>query len=597
MGLCPSNLDTTGTPRLIQNQCLVMPLLTPQYFKYEVCQWPIVDGISVVFNTNTYPYIVPYDFKSKFYRPSELRASLDTSCKDLNGKFPGCSTTDGCNWDYQTIGRQDGNVWRDCGIPRTDLDFLGFCDGARCCYYDASYCYRTDFDETYKNACINKTLETDFGLSKSVWINDAFWLHTSTSITSVSDGKVNFAGSSQSFNPYQIYCDPTWCATSPAADAVHFLECENSQTVIGGATRHAALAPTGICRDWYLASTAGQFDFQFGLHNWGLIDTMIEQYCKNTPYSVDSYSCNCVGGQPDRLVLPNSNYFTSCSAIGIGTDCPAGVAPVRAALSQTGAPQLISNPLCANITCRNAITIQDTFATRNIHQSFVPCPQNSCYLTILGTTFTANNIENTSVYVGNVSQFCENRSVSATAPQFTVQDFPTVWFWSNARQTVTNPAQVARARLTNISSASNDMQYSVSYDALPFWLTYQGAPLEGTLSPGNLVEFTLVQNATSAPLSGSFGFTFSALNGAQTFSSQVLQLDVAVISIDKAQPVAPPAGDDTNPNDIPLIVSKKLSPGAIALILLAVMFIIMSLTLFLQGTYIQNTAFMNMKPV
>jgi hypothetical protein len=135
----------------------------------------------------------------------------------------------------------------------------------------------------------------------------------------------------------------------------------------------------------------------------------------------------------------------------------------------------------------------------------------------------------------------------------------------------------------------------VSFDPLPSWLSYQGAPLSGTLGNGKTRGFELIQKATYAPLSSQIGFTFSALTGTGgTFSKQIFQLQVAVVPTDKLQPVGPSPGPDTDPSDFPLLVSNKLSPGGIALLLLSLLFIIISFVLYMQGTLIQNLAFRNM---
>jgi hypothetical protein len=186
--------------------------------------------------------------------------------------------------------------------------------------------------------------------------------------------------------------------------------------------------------------------------------------------------------------------------------------------------------------------------------------------------------------------------VTGNAPKYTVQEFPTVWFWSSLKQEVLNPAQTARIDLTNISpGGSQIMQYSVTYGTLPDWLYYEGAPLYGTLGVGNVAGFSLRQRATFAPQSDLIPFTFTALNGSSTFSQQIVQLQVAVIATDKAQPVGPNPGSDTNPSDAPLLISSKLSPGGIALLLLSLLFLILSFVLYMQGVSIQNLAFRNIK--
>jgi hypothetical protein len=266
------------------------------------------------------------------------------------------------------------------------------------------------------------------------------------------------------------------------------------------------------------------------------------------------------------------------------------VAPVRAAIAGDP-PQLLANALCANALCLEAVQGLGGFATRNIYQQRVACPTQSCFLTILGTTFSANDVVASNIYLGAVDQFCSAKSITGSAPKYTVQDFPTVWFWSNLSQEVLNPAQTALINLTNVSPDGTDLHYSVTHDSLPDWLKYEGADLSGVLAPGLVAGFTLIQNAQFAPQSDSIAFTFSALNGTtSTFSKQVINLDVAVISIDKAQPVGPNPGPDTNPQDIPLLISNKLSPGGIALLLLSLIFVIVSFLLFYQGTNIQNTA-------
>ena len=583
-----SNNKTASTPEQIQYACVVAPSRPPrQDFTDQFCNFPNVVK-PYEFDTTTVPFRVPFDFLANNYLynaddPNQIFPFLNKNCNLLNGTFPGCTQNGTCEWAYETLGYADiNNLWRDCGVPATKLNALFQCpSGApRCCNYDAVYCQRTAFDETYKEACFRGTLESEFGLSLT-WIVDNFWLHSTTSLVDFSAGSfMNHPITSKSFNPYQIYCDPSWCAGNPSADATNFLDCQFSQTTVSGEIRHAALVG-GQCAEWYSNSS----DYIYGRHNWTLIDTMIENYCRATSYSIDSFSCACVGGQPGFPSNPLRNYYTSCSQYGFTCD----VAPVVATTGNP--PQILESPLCANIDCIRGMA-GEVFATRNIRQQFASCPTQSCFLINLGTTFSGNDITSSSVYIAGTSQLCTDKSISATAPDYTVRNFPTVWFWTNVGKSVTNPAQTALFNLTNVSPVVQ-MNYSVTHDTLPSWLTYQGAPLSGTIDSGASVEFQLTQNATSAPLSGSIFFTVSSLKPGGTFSSKIVPLNVAVIPIDKLQPLPPSPGSDTNPNDIPLLVNTQLSPGGISLILLALLFLAMTVFLFYYGAKIQSISFSN----
>lgn len=590
--------------------------------------FPVVGGQSVVFTSTEAPFRVALDERAA-YQIAELydfpEAGLQRNCNLLlNGFYPGCSKTSGagaCDWKDVIVGKDvgGGNVfnayksYESCGGYIALLEKGGIVDQGASkgykeddvtwCNVAASFCLRLAFDQTYKASCCKQTLVQDFSLSDAVWTTNTFFAEPSMRLADLNPNTPAFALplSSNSYNPYQLFCDPQWCPNGPACDTIFYESCLWSTTTIGTSTVHACVAPSGQCRDWYSASTLSPTPgtaLTLGNHNWLLIDTLIKNYCLSSASALgDTTSCACVGTANRSIENPGSIvYYTSCSSIGIGTNCPESVVPVAPIdgfpqpATLTGTPRILTDPVCSNIDCLASRLDGTRFLTSGALQRALACPQHVCLLAVMNSTFSFANIGTGTRFIGELSQFCVNQSFSVDAPTFRVIEAPTLWFWSNVGQSITNPNLTSILRIENVSAnPDTNMNWSISWNGaptggLPPWLEFQGTTSGQGVFAGNAatVQFTLGE-VTKAPLYHDLDLNvFMIGQGGITLSQQSVTLNFAVIDIDK--PNTPlPSGDDTDPNGVPLRVQEQLSPGGWALLALSVLLLVIAFFAFVQG--------------
>lgn len=581
--------------------------------------FPVVDGQTVSYNANDPPFRVALDEKAWQVTPGALGPSgefivgglpfgfLDLNCNGLlNGSFPGCSKTAGggaCNWKTVISGQTESNRGEDnCGGAFAVTYGPSFNQKTRYCLLAASFCARTAFDFTYKPACCRQTLETEFSLSRTIWVTDTFWKHPTIRLgTSAADEAFLLPVQSQSFNPYELYCDPTWCPTSPACDATFFDLCQYSTTTVGGNTIHACLAADGECRRWFSNSTlfpTPETALLVGSHNWLLLDRMMENYCLNSATANgDTTSCACIGNGKASINNPGeTQYYVSCSTLAIATNCPNGVVPVvpvdgsPAPVPLPGAPRILTDPVCSNIDCLASKADGSRFLTSGALQRALACPEQVCLLANMNSTFNIGNIGTGTRLISNATQFCSNNSFSSNAPSFRLVSAPTIWFYTNVGESITNDNQVSILRIENVSNeASTNMNWSISWagaptGGLPSWIQFQGLTSGNDLFPGKAasVQWSLGP-VNETPAYFDLSLTVFALGSAgTTFSSQDLLLNFAIVDIDKKQPTAPSGADDA-PNGLLLDVREKYSPGAIATLALVILLVVVAFVLLFQA--------------
>ena len=571
--------------------------------------FPTILGRSVQYSADDPPFRIVLDEKAAQYVGNQVSNipnpidDLAVNCNEsLNGFFPGCSRTTGggaCNWQPVVIGEKTGvNSFDSCGgTVQLDLAFLR----VRCAIA-ASFCLRTAFDYTYKPSCCKQTLIQDFSLSSSVtWVTDTLFKNPTTRVGSV-DPSEQFIQPlrSQSFNPYEMYCDPQWCPNSPSCDPVFVDLCAYSTTTVGTSTVHACLAATGACRQWYSASTlfpTPETALLVGSHNWLLLDRLMKNYCLNSASALgDTISCGCIGYGVASIDKPGDTvYYASCSTLGIGTNCPEGIVPVVPVdgpplVTLSGTPRVLTDPVCSNLECLSARADGSRFLTSGALQRALACPSQVCLLANMNSTFNFGNIGTGTRYISNVNQFCNGTSFSSNAPSFRVVTAPTIWFYSNVGQSVTNPNQTSILRIENVSNDANtQMNWSVSWagaptGGLPSWLQFQGTTSGNGVFPGQAtsVQWSLGP-VTESPAYFNLSLSVFLLGTASTtFSRQDLNVNFAIIDIDKPN-TALPSGDDTDPNGIPLLVREKYSPGAIAMVLLIALLVFVAAGLLFQS--------------
>jgi hypothetical protein len=629
--LCPTFTPTVSSSTRIPLQCFDTPINAEaqqaliNYSKQnQICgesgSFPTIGGKTVNYNVYDYPLQVALDERSVAHAYTFLGDLTDVStvvsqeCNSLltNNLFPGCSRTTGasgaCEWKPVVVGQRVGtNNFESCG--GTYSEQIGpFSIDKNMCDIAGSFCQRVAFDKTYQEACCRKRLETDFGLSQTVWIKDIFWRYPNTPIPNVNNPSTFFTTSitSASYNPYQIYCDPQWCANSPTCDTTFFNLCKWSTTTNDDGVIHACLAGKGECYNWYNRSTnypSGQTALINGVHSWLLIDTMIKDYCLNsttvvngTVTTTDTQSCACVGTGNTQVNKPSTIiYFTSCSEIGI--TCDQNVVPVVPVSSApdtpfTTAPQVLNDVICSNLACLDARQNRTTsFLTSGIQERALACPEQVCILANLNSTFSAGDIGTGTRYIFDQGQFCFGYSFSENATTYQVVEFPTIWFFSNVQNTVTNPNLTSILRLRNVSTESNNiMTWSVSYNVtLPPFIVQQGTNYGTGVLPGKEASMEWVLGSvTTHPAYFNLPLAITMLDQNNNPTSiQSLTLNFAITDIDK--PNAPsPSGNDFNPNDLPLNVREVLSPGGIALIAFAVLMFILFFALVLRAIQTRN---------
>jgi hypothetical protein len=432
-------------------------------------------------------------------------------------------------------------------------------------------------------------------------LTDTFWKDKTIRLgTTIVSDEFILPVASRSYNPYELYCDPTWCPASPACDNVYFDECQYSTTTVGTSTIHACLASEGSCRQWFSASTlfpTPATALTVGSHNWLLIDRMMENYCLNSATAVgDTTSCACIGNGKATIQRPGDTlYYVSCSDIGIATDCPEGVVPVVAvpgtpSAPLEGAPRILVDPVCANIECLAARADGSRFLTSGALQRALACPDQICLLANMNSTFNFGNIGTGTVLISNAGQFCQGTSFTTNAPSFRIVTAPTIWFYTNVGESITNANQVSILRIENVSNDENtNMNWSVSWNGaptggLPSWINFQGVTSGEGVFPGQATSIQWgLGTVTTTPDYFDLSLTVFMLgNGGVTFSQQDVLLNFAIVDIDKKEPTAP-SGDDTAPNDLRLTIREKLSPGGIATVGLVVLLILVTLALLFQA--------------
>lgn len=627
--LCPSTrTDQIITSNVIPLQCYNAGNLlfnNPQqalinYAKQvQICPtagFPVIDGKSVNYNPSTYPFTVPFDEKS--YLPNfdyltilNPAGSVNQDCNlGLNGVFPGCSKTTGsaaCDWKPVVL----GSLQKTDAITVYEQYKYNSCGGAYTspgiffddqCWIAGSFCQRTAFDQTYKKSCCRQQIQTDFGLSQTVWIEDKFWNVPNVLLGNAFDS-VNFPlqRTSQSFNPYEIYCDPQWCKTSPTCDDVFYDLCRWSTTTNTNGVIHACLAGEGECYEWYNRATNypdGTTALISGVHNWLLIDNMVKDYCLysstkiiGTVTTTDTQSCACVGTGYNSLNQPSGIiYYTSCSEIGITcTQDVVPVVPVNNAPGETftGSPQILTDIVCSNLACLNARTNRTTsFLTSGYLERALACPEQTCILANLNSTFSAGDIGTGTRYIFEQQQFCYGNSFSDNATTYQVFEAPTMWFFSNVQNTITNPNQTSILRIRNVSENGNNiMTWSVSYNVtLPPWIVQQGINYGSGVLPGKEASVQwILGTVTTTPQFFNLPIALTMLDQNNNPTSvQSITLNFAITDIDK--PLAPsPSGNDTDPNGIPLQIQGSFSAGAYALLIFTIVMIILFFILIFRG--------------
>jgi hypothetical protein len=222
----------------------------------------------------------------------------------------------------------------------------------------------------------------------------------------------------------------------------------------------------------------------------------------------------------------------------------------------------------------------------------------------MNSTFNFGNIGTGTRLISNEGQFCDGTSFTSNAPSFRVVTAPTIWFYTNVGENVTNANQVSILRIENVSNDENtNMKWSVSWNGaptggLPSWIDFQGVTSGEGVFPGQAtsIQWSL-GTVTTTPDYFDLSLTVYMLGDVGvTFSQQDVLLNFAIVDIDKKEPTAP-SGDDTAPNDLPLTIREKLSPGGIAMVGLVALLIIVTLALLFQAwrtsTLVKKALFWN----
>jgi hypothetical protein len=222
----------------------------------------------------------------------------------------------------------------------------------------------------------------------------------------------------------------------------------------------------------------------------------------------------------------------------------------------------------------------------------------------MNSTFNFGNIGTGTRLISNQNQFCSDKSFTTNAPTFRVVTAPTIWFYTNVGESITNDNQVSILRIENVSNDENtNMNWSVSWigaptAGLPSWVTFQGVTSGEGVFPGQAtsIQFGL-GTVTTTPAYFDLSLTVYMLgDSGVTFSQQDVLLNFAIIDVDKKEPTAPSGGDNA-PNGLPLNVREKYSPGAIAMAALVALLLIVTAAVLFQSwrtsTLVKKAQFWN----
>ena len=544
------------------------PLVPPVV--YDVSKAPFrvaLDERAVVNFDNIFVGVVITNTASKF---------LDQDCSVLNGAYPGCSSTGGnsCQWDLTVIPT-------DCGFIGDAL--IG--NNAQTCFdgtflnastqFAGSFCQKRRADTAFrKNCCLQKLhLPSGNGFSQSVWIKDRLWSSSNTIITDLFSNQStevmqSVSEASHSYNPYTVYCDPRWCPTSNDCDDVVYEECLYSTTGDPLHPIHACLAPSGLCRDWYLDG-AGEAGLVSTTHSWNLYNSLITEYCLHSASALgDTQSCQCVA--PGNA----TTYYGSCSQFGtvcnaVGDNGVRGIVAVDSASTNSPNIQVLEDFVCGNPFCMQARYGSVSFITSQLLERSIACPNNVCILIDLGRSISINEITSGSAFwiIGSNDFNCSQNVLPPGSVDFTFETFTNIWNWDVTTREILNPFSTGKLGIRNGSSSS---AITLTHSPFPSWISLGGVTTS-TLAPfqNYIAEFNFIDR----------GFTGAEYAPVQvTISSGDVRKVANVVFLirewNSIQPKPIPSGPPENPSGIPMIVSEAMSPGAFALIAIGIMLLL-----------------------
>ena len=574
---------------LMPQDCITYPITDPNYLaieqSYRTCtSYPATtDGVTAKMDTKLPPFRTPLDQNAWGYMYNIVYGTrpqgptLSTDCSVLNGT-QWCPTVDGCQWKEFTVGlgnddHENKNSDGDCSNLAKRMTYD---NGIEPCFSTMSICVRTRADPTFKKSCCLG--EFPLGISHSVNVNTGIALGPDIPIFNVPpQGGITYYANSVDLNAFDAACDPAWCFGSSQCDPVLYEECAFSVTTVGTSTVHAALAPSGLCRDWYLTYT------QLGLYStnsWVLIDDMINSYClASASFYNDTISCACVDPRP------NSIFYSSCTDF--GQSCGGGLRRLAAVNVGTSDTIALSDYVCSNPYCLSANSGHTSFVTSGILERLATCPTQVCMQMIMDQTITIGEITGGSVYIRDTSLMCSDRTASTGAPIFQLFPANTVWFYDNVAKTITNPESIQFVAYQSTTPGTS--YYSLSY-AVPAWINaqsiYPGAIGVNTLTQ---FQFTIDPLKISSPTATTIEFTLIALtarpqDGGVPFSPPAqftVPLTFAVVDVSVPQPPPPPPPKPgQNEGVLPLMIAS-MSPGTFALIVMSVTFVLFSIFLML----------------
>ena len=607
--------------------------LCPADLAFPVSYLPDGTPQNAVFLADTFPFRVPYDilqnsapavFNDRPYRAAQMSAvfpPIDTNCAALNGAFPGCSISgasnpNACRWQNAVLGPTSSGFTLTNPPLSPWVAYTDTCgDFAKSsCITQGSFCQRVSPDYSFFRPCCLKTLFDEIPTgSHSIWLSNTFWKHPSTVVSAAlpTVNSVSSSITSLSFNPYSLYCDPNFCGQySNLCDDVFAEVCAFSTTTWFSAalnttvTTHVCLRPSdpavpNPCRDWYTETLA------LGIattHSLLALDGMVTAYCAGGTASSatafgDSYSCMC---ETFSNLGASAIFYGSCSDI---ATCVDGVAPLVTAQVSAGSPPLVNvgNPVCSNPLCTiGRASLSTSFVTSNILTAALSCPQDTCLVYAAGTSVTIGNINGGSVYIDAGQLSCAQSISVPSPPAFKFETFSNFWFWDVAAGTLTNPDSQADFNIVNVTSntaANTQVCGSVSFNPAdaPPWISIATTSTQFQLfNFGEVFTFQLPLSGAappSEPTAAILPLTISGLGsdcnpiagpGVNPTWIEPLQLNVLPVNNPPGKPPGPAIPGTANGVPIP-VVPTDWTPGAIALVVLAIVLVAFAFYLVLNA--------------
>ena len=608
--LCPQQSMTTGTYTYVRTSpyipeaCLRAPVsdlsIAADYFSIvngfsSTCtadRYPLTtDGVGVTFSERSPPLRIALDQKSSFNANKKFSQSgdgVDTDCAATLNGTTFCPSANGCTWQSFVVGKDQGI---NCRTVDNYADPRCNCSGMNSyCQSTMSLCFKTRADPSFLRPCClgiwptteSHSIQVPVGIAKDPTL--PILTLTAPGQTELPDPLT--VSNTMAINPFQMACDPTWCAGSPACDPILYDTCAWSVTVVNGTTRSALLAPSGMCNVWYKSYVSQGL---VGPNSFAIMDSIVNEYCiKSATALGDTTSCACVDPSSQDIFY---RWYSTDSGFSSKTY-------EVTAVNMTNQDSIaVSDHICSNPFCIEGFQYETSFITSGLLARKTTCPTQTCMQVQLGLVVSATSIAAGGyVNIGNTSLLCTGApTVADDVPLLELFPLNEVWFYNGINGEYINPDNQAQFLFRNVSSVPTYVD--VTFGGLPNWLTpvtLINYPIQTYSNNVFVLEF----HADRAP--GPIALTVNVTVTAVTDKYSTPYTPPAVWSapmnlniVDISMPVPlqpPPSKPATDENGFPLTLNNQLSIGAIAMVVLSACLILFSLFLVVNNLINANAS-------